>query len=554
VRTATWTSRASAVLAVALAAGFASTSAVAAAAHTPAPRLVVLIVVDQFRYDLLTRYRDYLSKGGFARFLDEGARFTRARYLHATTETCPGHAVIGTGTWAADNGIIANRWFDAARETEVGCAAPDRQDLALLRPTIAEEIEHGSGGASISIVASEKDSAAQMLAGASADGVFWPNASGEFTTWRRSPPLPAWVERFNERELANPEVPEAWTRLLPKAVYDSFGPDDVQGEMGVDGRRSFPHVLDAGDGDRKRTQAAVLTSPYGDALLLRFALAALRNEPLGADSVTDYLALSFSASDRVGHRFGPDSQEHMDTTLRLDRALASLIDAIDARVGLDRTLLILTADHGVAPMPEVARTRAWGGGAQRLPRPVVADAVERALTSRYGAPPLGRWIAFEDFPNLYLDEKMIQSLGIDVNEATRAARDAVAAVPGVEQAWTRNRLMQLRETADAASVLERAALLSFRPGRSGDVVYTVSRYVVVAEIGSSHGSPWSYDGRVPLMWLGPGIAPGDYGRPVSPVDIAPTLYAFLGLRDPGTSGRVLSEMFVTQNGRGSAGR
>jgi hypothetical protein len=535
---------------LAVAAGAAAALALAAAAlrdgpeparvappvESGAPSLVVVIVIDQLRYDLLERYRAHFGKGGFARFLEHGARFTNARYLHGTTDTCPGHAVIATGNWATENGVVANQWHGGGAGSGIGCAAQDRKDLSrrLLRPTIGDVMVEGLGPDAKIFAASSKNAAAQLLGGRSADGIFWPGQDGLYTTWKGGDArLPVWLRAFNAGGGMKSYASQPWERLLPASAYAPLGPDDEPAERKPGAPRStFPHDLDPKD------------TPFADELLAKLGVAIIRAEGLGDDAVTDYLALSFSASDVVGHAFGPDSHESMDTILRLDRQLAKLLAFIDRRVRLDRALVVLTADHGVAPLPEVARRHPWGANAGRISESAIDEAVEQALAARFGRPPAGKWLAFHDFPNVYLREDALRTRGVALPQAEIVARDAVATVAGVRRAVTRTELGQLQQSG-GASPADAALLRSFRPDRSGNVVYQVQAYFVVANPGSSnHGSDWEYDTHVPLMWLGPGVRPGDYPTAVSPADVAPTIFALLGLRDPGTSGRALREMFA----------
>jgi arylsulfatase A-like enzyme len=553
---------AGAAAAIALAAGGACQDGPEQARASPTaeagvPSLVVVIVIDQLRYDLLERYRPHFSKGGFLRFLDEGARFTNARYLHGTTDTCPGHAVIATGTWGADNGIIANQWHDGGAEPGTGCAAQDRKEFErhLLRPTIGDVMGEGFGPDAKVFAASSKNAAAQLLGGAAADGVFWPGRDGRYTTWKDGDArLPVWLRAFNAGGGIEAYARRPWERLLPASDYAFLGPDDEPAEHrpGMP-PATFPHDLDGSDA-RAGSSMGPQDTPFADELLAKLGLEIIRAEGLGDDAVPDYLALSFSASDVVGHAFGPDSQESMDTIVRLDRQLEKLLDFIDRRVRLDRALVVLTADHGVGRLPEVAQRHAWGAGAGRISETAMNEAVEQALAAPFGRSPVGKWIAFHDFPNIYLREDALRARGIALPAAETVARDAVAAFPGVRRAITRTELVHLKQSGGGSPVDE-VLLRSFRPERSGHVVYQVEAYQVVAEPGSSnHGSDWDYDTHVPLMWLGPGVRSGDYPGAVTPADVAPTIFALLGLRDPGSSGRALREMFASDGQDATTGR
>jgi Type I phosphodiesterase / nucleotide pyrophosphatase len=498
------------------------------------PRLVLLIVVDQLRYDLLARYREHFVPDGFQRFIADGATYTQARYLHAATDTCPGHAVIATGSWGDENGIVANRWYDRGRQKDVECAGDGRTAVSkfVLRPRIGDVIAPAGKSAGRIVAVSGKRGSALILGG-ERGGAYWPDQRGSFVN-DGTERLPDWLLEFNRGGTVDSYFGQSWKRLLPDGAYASLGAG------------SFPHALPAGASAAAAAgdfHDALQATPFGDEILAALAVAAIRGERLGDDEDVDLLAISFSAADLVGHRYGPDSPESMDTIVRLDRQIAQLLETVDAAVGLRHTIVVLTADHGIAPLPEVARRHAWGKGARRVSEPAITAAAERALTDRYGKAPGRRWIALHSFPNVYIDESGIRAKGIPGEEAERIVADAVESSPGIRRAVTRTKLVQQRKVQRAGgAVADPAALNSFHPARSGDVVYMLDRYAVMSDEGSNHGSDWSYDTRVPLMWLAPGIQPGHYHGSATPADIAPTLYAMLGIDAPATGGRVLSEM------------
>lgn len=514
------------------------------AAAADGPRLVLLVVIDQFRYDYLERFDRYFGDGGFRRFAREGATFSEARYEHATTDTCPGHAVIATGYWGNLNGITANSWYDTAQGRKVDCAATGDtgRALNLLRPTIGDSLKEAVPDGKV-IVASGKRSAAVVLGGQDADLVLFSDPTGRFEPLRQDRPPPTWVQAFNDVRRTEARSDPVWTKLLPEGAYAELGPDDVAAEAPPAGmERTFPHLLTAGlSGLAGRFYAAMEKSPFADELLVELAMAAVREERLGRGSAIDLLAISLSANDRVGHTFGPDSHEAMDTIVRTDRQLERLLDFLDQEIGLERTLVVLTADHGAGSLPEVAK-RSGHPGAGRVSEHDLTGIVTRTLTEAYGVPLSGAWVAFHDFPNLFLDEDTLRAEGVPVMDAEILARTAVLSLPGIQAADTRSRLEKLRGS-DAVPPRVRMALLSFRAGQSGHVVYQVLPYNVVADSGTNHGSHWDYDRHVPLMWLGGGVRPGSHAQAVSPADVTPTIKAFLGLDpDPESPGRVLQEV------------
>ncbi len=516
------------------------------------PRLVVVIGVDQLRPDYLDRFRLHFGPGGFNLLLDRGARFTQAKFEHGTTSTCPGYAAMLTGSYADVNGIVGNAWFDRAAgrsaycaadsaERVVGAAGPGRSPRNLRGGTVGDVLEVATGGASRVLTVSAKDRAAIMLGGHLADAAYWLSDTLFVTSSYYRRDLPAWVREFNASGAVTAVAGRRWDRLLPAAAYQTVGPDDAIGEADPSGMgRAFPHPIGHARAVDETFIQAFQRSPFSNDVLADFAMRAMRAEGLGRDSVPDLLAIGFSANDGVGHAYGPASHEVMDVTVRLDRTLARLFGFLDRTVGLERVLVVLTSDHGVAPIPEVVRRLRPGTRARRISPDVITGAVNAALEARYGAPRRAAWVAHHDFPNVYLNREALAASRISVQQAERVAAEAVAAVPGVHEALTASDLA--RQRAEGART---PAALSFHPGRSGDVYYQLEPYLMVdaGSTGTDHGTRWAYDQHVPLLWLGAGIRPGVHHVPAAVADIAPTLSALLGLVPPGgAQGRVLWEM------------
>ena len=281
-------------------------------------------------------------------------------------------------------------------------------------------------------------------------------------------------------------------------------------------------------------------SPFGNDVIADFAMRAVVEEQLGRDTIPDILGVSFSANDRVGHAYGPDSHEVMDVTVRLDRTLARLFGFLEQRIGLANVVMVLTADHGVAPLPEVFQALHPGTSARRFHPAVVDTVVNAALTARYGAAPAPGWVIYHDQPQLHLNRAALRAKRVVVSEAERVAQAAVLSVPGVYEALTSAELASAR-AAGARS----GEALSFHPGRSGNIYYQMDPYILVDDesTGTGHGTPWAYDQQVPVLFYGSRIIPGVRHTPAAVADIAPTLAALLGLTAPGGSqGRVLAEV------------
>jgi hypothetical protein len=506
------------------------------------PRLVVVIVVDQFRADYLQRFRPFFGAGGFNRFLETGASFPGARYQHAITSTCPGHAVILTGSYAEVNGIVANGWYDRRTARPVYCAedqavslvgsaGPGRSPRNLLDSSVGDVLKTATAGRSRVVTVAGKDRSAIMLGGHRADAAYW-MADTLFVTstyYRRD--LPTWVREFNAARRVSAYFGRPWDRALPADAYRMMGPDDEPAESDVAGLgRTFPHPL-AGP-------AAFENSPFLNDVLADFAVRAVEAEGLGRDSVPDLLGIGFSASDHVGHLYGPDSHEVMDATVRLDRTLRRLFDALDRTIGLANVVVVLTADHGVAPMPEV-RHRLHPGApvARRLDPASIESVVRRALAARYGQLPAPGWIVHHSPPMMYLNVAALEARHVPIGDAERVAQAALRAIPGVHEVRTSEELARER-----AAGLETPMTRSFHPSRSGNLYYTLTEYWLAdaGRTGADHGSTWRNDQEVPLLWFGRGILAGVHPGPADIADIAPTLSALLGVGPPGgATGRVL---------------
>jgi predicted AlkP superfamily pyrophosphatase or phosphodiesterase len=548
----------------------------------PRPRLVLLIAVDQFRADYLERFGDLFAANGIKRLMREGALWANANYDHTPTYTAPGHATMMTGAWPAETGIIANEWPD--RETGKKVTSVSDETLRLLggeegevaasprrlmASTLGDELRLATNDRSKVIGISEKDRAAILPAGRHASAAYWfSEQTGRMVSSNfYFNQLPAWVESFNAAKPADKFFGARWERLLPDdAEYvKRAGPDAPPWEVirgygeGKD-TNTFPHVITGGATSPGRDFYGVALgySPFSNDILLSFTEQAIINENLGADEVTDVLTLSFSANDHVGHRFGPYSQELMDITLRVDRQIAALLDFVNERVGLQNTLVVFTADHGVAPIPEHAGALGLPGG--RIESADVLRAMKMAISARYNRKnespdPTGDYILkYTDWGrvregfyngNLYFNRIALERDGINEEEIERVAGVAAMTVPGIRGYFTRTQLQ--RGAVSPADPLARRVLHGFYPRRSGDVIVLYEPFKKLADyaITADHGSPYSYDTHVPLIIMGANLKAGRYMEAATPADIAPTLAAILNVQAPSNAvGRVLMEAFV----------
>lgn len=537
------------------------------------PRLVLLIVVDQFRYDYLERFGDLFAANGLRRLMREGASWTHSNYDHMPTYTAPGHGTMMTGAWPAETGIVGNEWPDRATGKKVSSVSDTTEKLLggkpedpaasprrLLTSTLGDELRLVTNDRSKVIGISIKDRSAILPAGRNANAAYWfnPPSGNMVSSTYYFDELPAWVTSFNNARHADKYFGAKWDRLLPASEYNKrAGPDSPPWETvtSAGDTNAFPHTITGGAKTPGSTFYWALDySPFANDLLVSFTQQAIINEQLGQDDDTDVLTVSLSANDYVGHRYGPYSQEVMDVTLRVDRQIGTLLDFVQTRIGLANTLVAFTSDHGVAPIPE--HTAAIGLGGQRIKTAEIMTAVRAAISAQYNATnkspdPTADYIyKFEDWGamrdgfvngNIYFNYTALARDGVNLEEIAQVVGTAALKIPGIARYFTRAQL--LRGATSITDPIERRALHGFHPGRSGDLVLIAEPFKYLGDtIAATHGTPYSYDTHVPTMLMGHGITPGRYYEAASPADIAPTLCALLGLTAPASAtGRVLIE-------------
>jgi hypothetical protein len=532
----------------------------AARAVEAGPRLVVVISVDQLRADYMERFRPHFGEGGFKRLLDGGTQFTDTHHRHAFTLTAPGHATILTGVFPNRHGVIANDWlnretWESVNSVEdvdsplVGIAPGELGPSAAARPlktgrsprhlearTIGDLLKDRYGADCRVIGISNKDRSAILLGGKRADAAYWDEVGKMISSRHYQPKLPAWVEAFNAERLVHACFGRTWDRLLEPAVYERVqGPDDTPGEGGRGLGRTFPKVIDGG---RKSIGPDFFTAfdvaPFTTEILADFAQRAIHEEQLGRHRGTDLLGLSFSQVDAVGHAFGPDSHEMMDAVLRLDRVLAKFFDFLDREVGLARCLIVLTADHGVAPLPE----RSTVAGAARVGGGELDKAVRAALDAAFGKLPGNEvWIT-RSGTTYHLRPQALAAKNLAAGPVANALRDALRRHAAIAAAFTREEVLAAPAEGDSLPAQVRRA---YHAGRSGDVVFVLQPYrLLLGSTGSSHGGPYPYDTHVAHLWFGAGVPKAVRPERTGVDDIAPTLAARLGLPAlPGWQGRTL---------------
>ena len=511
------------------------------------PRLVVIVVVDQLRFDQLDRYAR-LWTHGFKRLMTEGAVFDRAYYPYLNTVTCAGHATIGTGSFPATHGVILNEWWQRAANRRMSCtddptvksipygAPAERIGHSAVRlrvPTLADRLRARTPGSRV-VALSMKPRSTVMLAGHGGTAVTWfsdANTWGTSTAFAKGR-VPE-VEAFVAANPVERDRTAVWDRVLDASAYR--WPDDGLGERPRSGwTTGFPKRM-AGAAGASEAQIYDLweRSPFSDAYLGRMATALTQSMRLGQRAAIDFLGVSFSAVDYVGHDFGPDSQEVQDTLLRLDRTLGGLFDALDAQVGRDGYVVGLSSDHGVAPIPE--QWQQQGGDAGRVVNAAVRKVAEAAMVAAHGP---GPHVLHVEYSTIYLTEptrRMVEAKP----EALQPLIDAVSKMDGILRAMPAKGLENKRTSFDP---VERAAALSYHPQESGEVVLAMKPYWINTDTSAAtHGTMHPYDQHVPVILMGAAFRPGRYSHPASPADLAPSLAFSIRLPIPGADGRVLKE-------------
>jgi len=535
------TRRASRLLLLALLA-FAPLQELAAQSDHPKdnPKLIVAIVVDQFRYDYLTRFRaDY--HGGLAQLLERGAVFVDARYPQMPTVTAVGHSTFMTGATPSVSGIVNNEWYERDNEQhQPGVCDPRQRNVVssvcdpatellggvpqaigssprrLLVSTLPDELKMARRAGKV-ISLSMKDRSAILPAGHMADAAYWfdSDSSHFVTSTYYMPALPDWVKKVNDDRPVWKYAGAAWSAVDAKPGDKPF----CSMTAGTD----LPYC------------GAIESTPFANELLEEMAEKAIENEKLGEHAATDVLALSFSANDYVGHKLGPDAPEVRDISIRTDRLLQRLFDFIDSKVGAGNTLIVFTADHGVAPVPEVNAARKMPGG--RLDSAAIEARISRALTSKFGR---GEWFVYDSYGFLYLNYETASKNNADVAAVRSYAAEVARSEPHIARVFTRDELLNGHVAADPVG---RAAELGFYGPRSADLLLLPEPYYMFSTSGTTHELPYSYDDHVPVIFYGSGIRAGVYYDPVVVNDIAPTLSALLHVETPsGSSGRILKEV------------
>ncbi len=499
-----------------------------ASAHNARPKLIVVIVIDQFRADYLERYRDQFSDGGFKLFLDRGAYFTDCNYDYANTRTAPGHATLFTGAYTSGHGIVANEWWDPQKKKRVSSVEDDTTKLVgiksdapgasphnLMSDTLGDELKLATGGKARVFAISLKDRAAVLPAGFAGDAAYWidPKSGDWITSNYYRPDLPEWVRNFNTGHRADKYWNREW-KDSDGTVLGSTAPRKNKEGMPA----SFYEVVGS--------------TPFANDYQFDFAKELVLYEKLGAGAATDLLVVSLSANDILGHQVGPDSPQMRSMALELDRQLAEFFDFLRHQIGMASIWMALSADHGVAPLPDFAKTLRLP--AANLDAKAVREQINSALSKKYSRK--ADYIRDLDYPLVWLNEEAFA--GKDEPAAEADTGDAVKQA-GLSGYFTKS---QLARGETPASEIGLRYAHSYSPEGGWYVIGIPRPFQVGSAHGTDHATPFSYDTHVPLAFYGLAFQPGTYRGHAEPVDLAVTLASLLGINAPAqATGRVLTE-------------
>jgi len=541
------------------------------------PKLILQITVDQLRGDLPEKFMKNMGNDGFRYLKEQGVWYANAHYGHANTETVVGHTVLATGADPSVNGMISNVWFDREKgrlvyniedarypiltenadvdasteidQSQVIAGTDGRSPANIITTTFSDELMLMTNGKAKVFGVSVKDRGAVTMAGHTGKAFWFSKPKGEFiTSSYYYNEYPEWVKQWNKLRFPETFSNKAWNLMHDKSTYLFGNDDDQEWEMDMAGfGRTFPHQY--GPADSAYYGSYLTFSPAGDDITLNFAKALIEAEAIGKDDITDYLSISFSSTDYVGHLFGPSSLEAEDNMLRLDSTLADLFAFIDKKVGLENTLIILSADHGGPDVPGYLESFGIESG-YVSPDKWDKEPSIQALKQKFG---IGQELIHDFFPPyLYLNEEIIKAKGLELEEVEKAVAKELMSIKGVALAVS-SFALQKNQLPD--TYLNRKALRNFNRKRSGNLLILFEPQYFINDfngeiVAVNHGGPWMYDSYVPVVFAGMDIKGLKVTRKVEPKDIVSTLTNIIGTKPPsGADGEVLNEVTSQLNSK-----
>lgn len=520
-----------------------------ASAVAPHPKIVVGMMVDQMRWDYLYKYQNRYTEGGFKRLIREGFSCENTLIDYSPTITACGHTCVYTGSVPAVHGIVGNGWYERTLSKEVGCVDDETVNLVgatqggtgqsphnNLATTITDQLRIATNFQSKTVGVAIKDRASILPAGHAATAAFWYNGhDGNFvTSTYYMKELPEWAKRFNEKKVVDEYYKNDWNTLFPIETYTLSTGDDKAYENTSNGEAKpvFPRNLKQFIG---KNYGAVRTTPYGNTLTFDFAKAAIEGYNLGGGKVTDFLAVSFSSPDAIGHTYGPNSIEIEDNYLRLDRELAAFFSYLDKRFGKGNYLYFITADHGVSESPGFYLENKMPSGA--IEDKDFSKAINDGLSEKYGVEkPV---LSFANY-QLYMNWEVFDKKGINRADVGRTIKQILLKAPGIANVLESEAL----GTAPVPDHIKNMLIKGYNVKRSGDFVVIPQPTWKGGNIkGATHGTWYPYDAHIPLVWMGWKIKPGYTNRVTGMTDIAPTVAALLHIQMPsGAIGEPITEV------------
>ena len=514
------------------------------------PKLIVGIIVDQMRQEYLYKFADRYSEGGFKRLMNEGFMMKNGHYNYIPTFTGPGHASVYTGTTPATHGIIGNNWYVRSLNKSIYCAedstvtnvggTPSNGQISprnMLSTTITDELRFSTNKRSKVVGLAIKDRGASLPAGHLGDAYWYDSQNGDFmTSTYYYDTLPKWVQDFNAKKLPDSYLSKTWEPLYPIETYKQSIDDNNNFEAPFIGKETptFPYILDSLRANNDN-YGLIAATPFGNSLTLDFAYAAIEGEQLGKRGETDFLAVSFSSPDYIGHRFGPASKEVEDNYLRLDLEMEQFLNYLDKTYGKGKYLVFLSADHGVAEVATHMVSENVPAG--NLNVAYISGQLRGYTQQKYGG---GDWVLNFSNEQIFLNSELAKEKGVKISDMEEDLAKFLMKFKGIKEVYTSTSMRNTAFTQDRPALLQ----MGYNHKSSGDLLLILEPgWLTGGARGTSHGTGFSYDTNVPILFFGWGVKHGSSSRHASITDIAPTLSMMLDIRLPnGSNGTPIHEI------------